>query len=147
MTGPAWADSLTQRLVLSWFNRRPKLCDARLSANLAATANANPVSADLSFSFLTWADADCLVGFMVEVGGVTGGIVAYTYLYLDGASSCFAAGTIQSGGNAPCTNANQRGYSNLSEGFHSVAIGNGATTPTYYATTYGTSMSYAAIQG
>lgn len=57
ITGPAWADTATQRFVLSWFNRRVKHGLNAFAADRTTTSTTDvELSSSERVEFLTWAD-------------------------------------------------------------------------------------------
>lgn len=56
VTGPAWADSLTQRLILNWFNRRQIIAKTQLSGGSVSTGatSLTELSSSLRLDFLCW---------------------------------------------------------------------------------------------
>lgn len=88
VTGPAFADTLAQRFVASWFNRRSIGGSASFSAERSVTSTTFvEVNSEIRNEFLTWAD-ECIVA--VFSGGVYnstntgGGATTYTDITYDG---------------------------------------------------------------
>lgn len=58
VTGPAFADTAAQRLVVSWFNRRPIHGTARFSTlRTSASTSYAEVNTEIRIQFLTWANS------------------------------------------------------------------------------------------
>jgi len=84
VTGPAWSDAINARLVISWFNRRPRQCQAGLGAS-AGTSSASHVelSSSLRCEFVTWGE-HAMFSFDGYASNSSAGATVATYLYLDG---------------------------------------------------------------
>lgn len=57
ITGPAWADSVTQRFVRSWFNRKPEAIRKAFTAVRSVTSTSfTEVNSEIRCEWLQWAD-------------------------------------------------------------------------------------------
>jgi hypothetical protein len=90
ITGPAWVDTDLQRLVISWFNRRPlRIYNSTPGGN--STTSATPVGIVAQMSFLCWGDAAIPVGFVGSVANSTLNQSCSTALGLDATTFSHAA--------------------------------------------------------
>jgi len=86
ITGPAWADATNQRFVLSYFNRRPLLCQAALGASTNnIVTSANELNTALRNEFLLWGDTSVSFTFDGYASNNTVGASVASYLAADGA--------------------------------------------------------------
>ncbi|OJW26185.1 MAG: hypothetical protein BGO49_00300 [Planctomycetales bacterium 71-10] len=135
----AWADSATQRFVLSHFNRRPLHLFVGIAAN-RSTGSTSIVEVGLSASerieFLTWADMPAILSMSGRIANSTANYAARIALWLDGAvpnkgeftQSRTTAGDISHAQISMCPFL-------LSEGYHYCGFGggvNGGGTTTLY---------------
>lgn len=89
VTGPNFADGVTQRYVASWFNRQPKRLAASLSTARTVTSTYptfTEINSEIRCNFLTWGDA-FTAAFSGSVQNVSGNNVAYQLIGLDGIST------------------------------------------------------------
>lgn len=56
ITGPAWQDATNQRFVISYFNRKPIVCEAGFSVNHQIFSTPGELDAEIRNEFLTWGD-------------------------------------------------------------------------------------------
>lgn len=121
--GVAWVDSVTDRLVLSWFNRSSK--DMLLSITAGTTTSATFVEINTAnrLNFLTWADEAVKFNGSFYVNSSSSGVIWQTRLSIDntafyGAGE-FTGGTALTGFNFyPAINAR------AAEGFHFSSVQN-----------------------
>ena len=84
LAGPVWTDTINQRLVISWFNRKPILCQAALGGNTTNTStSAAELSTTLQNQFLSWGEAASF-SFDGYASNSTAGAVCRSGLSLDG---------------------------------------------------------------
>jgi hypothetical protein len=88
VSGPAFADSATQRLVRSWFNRNSKpLQGSSLGSSAGLNATIQEVSSNLRVGFLVWTgEVVSLKGGIGYYSSVSGSIIA-AELNLDGSNA------------------------------------------------------------
>ncbi|TXH35315.1 MAG: hypothetical protein E6Q98_16110 [Rhodospirillaceae bacterium] len=112
-------DTPTQRLVLSYFNRKPKMLDARLSANVSPSGSTPQIHSSVHLDYLVWSGDP--VWLSLAAMTVSNTTVNYSSISLDGTIDATGAQTVSSlsVGNI----AMQKAYSALSEGYHYSAIG------------------------
>jgi hypothetical protein len=85
ITGPAWSDLAAQRLVISWFNRRPIACKVPLSGSGGTTStSAVEFSTGLRIETLSWADGVLDFTFDGYTSNSSAGGTNFTYLTIDG---------------------------------------------------------------
>lgn len=85
-SGNAWADTVTQRFVISYFNRASKNLYIRLGSNMDTTSTSfTEVNTNLRVEFLNWGDevADFTIGGFIT--NTNAGSVAYAVACIDGA--------------------------------------------------------------
>lgn len=113
-----FADSATQRLVLSWFNRRTKsLANAFTTARTTASGSLVEVNTEIRCEFLTWADEDVTARITGNANNNTNAGVHVTDVVFDGSGATDACRVDQTTANqdsAIC--ATKRAA--LSEGYH-----------------------------
>jgi len=86
ITGPAWVDSINQRFVISYFNRRQIQCQAALGANTNnIVTSANELNTTLRNEFLLWGDTSAFFNFDGYASNNTLGASVASYLAADGA--------------------------------------------------------------
>lgn len=75
VTGPAWADSLTQRLLINWFNRRQLIARTQLLSGdvLIGSSSITELTADLRLEFLCWGGGAVRQTARAQVKHLTGG--------------------------------------------------------------------------
>jgi hypothetical protein len=84
IAGPAWSDTSNARLVISWFNRRPRQCLAGLGASVGtSSAAAAELTNALRCEFVTWGE-HAMFAFDGYASNSTLGATVATYLSLDG---------------------------------------------------------------
>lgn len=93
ITGPAWADSQTQRFVISWFNRRKG--NLYIASSSALSTSSGTPQALLSVEFLAWGDE----GYQFSTNGseqhtLLNGIVALS-MGVDSTAAVFTPNTWQ----------------------------------------------------
>lgn len=85
ITGPAWSDAINQRFVLSWFNRRPLLCQAGLATTTGNTGtSANELNTALRNEILIWGDDTPRFTFDGYASNNTLAASVASYIALDG---------------------------------------------------------------
>lgn len=93
VAGPAFADSSTQRLVASYYNRRNVALSATLATTVGVTAlSFTDVSASLQLAFLSWGDEP----FLFTTAGswaVTGAASGFARVYFDGTTAGLSRGS------------------------------------------------------
>lgn len=118
VTGPAWADTATQRFVLSWFNQQPiGLFNAFTSGANTASGTYVELSTTYRLEFLTWAGKVVdyrMVGSMSNSSTATG----YMALAFDGTSPEDAANINQPASNQNLPFSVSLPKTGLSEGYH-----------------------------
>jgi hypothetical protein len=119
VTGPAFADTPAQRLVVSWFNRVPTYGAARFSAIRTTTSTTYvELNAEIRVQFLAWADT--AVSFAVNGGAYNSGAnQTLTSIGVDGATPQDVAG-LGSGANSQSVSINHPVI--LAEGFHYATV-------------------------
>lgn len=96
-TGPVWVDSARQRLVSSYFNRRPRSLYAPLVADRTIPSpGAEITTSDERANFLSWGDEPVFAGARINVKLASGSEGTTVSLNLDGAEQ--AASTVSSFG-------------------------------------------------
>jgi hypothetical protein len=94
VAGPAWQDSDANRLVISWFNRRPIGASARFST-IRSTASATyvEINSEIRIGFLCWADD--AVQFMASGSAYNSSVATvFTSVGVDGAAPQDVFGTM-----------------------------------------------------
>ncbi len=85
ITGPAWSDLVNQRFVVSYFNRRPIMCQAGLGSSTNNTsATPNELNTGLRNEFLLWGDVSASFSFDGYAQNSTLGATVASYLSVDG---------------------------------------------------------------
>jgi len=80
-----WADSVTERFVLNWWNRRSLDVTAAFTANRAyASSSWGEINTEIRNSFLTWADECVIVAATGAMQAVTAGSTYGTSIGIDG---------------------------------------------------------------
>lgn len=88
VTGPAWADTDAQRLVLSYFNRRGIVGKSVLTANRTSTsASYAEINSELRVEFITWADETVIASADGPVMHSSTGSTLDTTLAFDGTTA------------------------------------------------------------
>lgn len=137
VTGPAFVDSLTQRFVISWFNRRDiSLNITAVADQLTASTTYTEVNNTFRVNFLSWGqDASTWSLGALATSAVTG-VPVYCALRLDnlGTAISYAATAIPvAGGGA---NLSSAGVVLANEGYHfmcmNMASGSGGSTATVF---------------
>jgi hypothetical protein len=119
ITGPAWADTATQRFVISWFNKRRIACDGGNDTQAGINSSFTERStAGKKCEFLTWADESVHMrtDAALQTSGAAGTQLTAS-VWLDGA----AAGQLQIANAAAATyydNVSVSYFASLSEGYH-----------------------------
>jgi hypothetical protein len=130
ISGPAFVDSSTSRLVLSWFNRVPKQSFTSVGATRTTTsASLVELSASDRAFFLSWASNAVQAFANISSNNTSSGDTKQIAISVDGTANSLQ---IWDGGSSLNTAANTTVYNGtLSEGFHYVsnmaAITNGQT--------------------
>lgn len=127
ITGPAWVDTATQRLVISWFNRQPIYCQAFFTANRSSSAAGyTDVNAEIHNEFLCWSGSAVSV---TANGGVfqTTGTEVRSCIGIDGGANDGYSVTT-SGSGAVISPVAAALDSTLTEGFHTATLLGANTT-------------------
>lgn len=116
--GMAWIDTDANRLVASWFNRKPVRGAATFTANRSTTNTgaASEINSEIRNNFLCWGDtvqASC----SGNKNNNTSGSATVTIINLDGTTG-LSSQTMQAPANSYQTNAGSTVYHTPSEGFH-----------------------------
>ncbi len=73
VTGPAWADTIGQRFVRSWYNRDKPRGAAAFTADRSANTSMNELNPEIRCEFLIWADENIQANFSGWGSTSTGG--------------------------------------------------------------------------
>jgi hypothetical protein len=119
ITGPAWADSATQRFVRSWFNRKPTSTRNSFTANRTTTSTSQvEINTEIRNEWLQWADETPMASILGSASNNTASISTLTSIGWDGApqSNSFNAVTSATGLGYNCSMTDFN--STLAEGYH-----------------------------
>jgi len=118
ITGPAFADTDTQRFVISWFNRRPRRI-LLAAGSAVVNGNTTPVALLGNMEYLAWGDSSVEVQFVGGVSNNTTNAICATALSFD-STSAYAHATVPYQAYAVNTNGACSGGSTFSpsEGYH-----------------------------
>jgi len=123
IAGPAWVDTITQRLAISWFNRKPIQLQAVLTAVAGnfSTGTYTVLSSSLPLEFLSWAGELSQAKFQGRLANNVINAVSTTATFLDATNTESYTST-----QAYAANALQPVYCSLdivaSEGFHTFNV-------------------------
>lgn len=142
VTGPAWADTVTQRFVISWANRKTKGITNVFTANRtrATGSGVGEINTEIRCEFLTWADEIVAATANAMVSNDSGsGISIYSGFLVDGTldSDAFIDGQTAATNYRDVTSFSIAKA--MSEGYHYLSItgGTSAGTATWYGDTSG----------
>lgn len=147
--GTAWADSGTQRLVLSWFNRRGKTANNAVVVG-GSTTSASFVETNNSdrLSFLTWANEAVSSGATLSLLSNSSGANWAAALGLDSPGTSIGFSNVSGGTAVTLISLNPVGDFETTEGFHFITplarISGGATVTVQGG---GTSSVFVQVQG
>lgn len=154
IAGPAWADTVSQRFVSSWFNRRPISLQAPLGLNAGNIGTSySLLSSALLLECLMWGGDQLTGTFQGALSNNVINTVSNTAIFIDGAATFESFTATQ----AYAANAIQPVYcsvntASLTEGYHSLQVyvlQSGVSTATYLGSFNATSrcVHSATIQG
>ncbi|MBY2906068.1 hypothetical protein [Rhizobium leguminosarum] len=123
ITGPVWADSATQRLIRSWFNRKPSAGRNAFTANRSTTSlTIIEINSEIRVEWLQWGDEVPIASIQGASSNNTANLPALTTIGWDGVVdlNSFHANTSATGLFYNCSTTSSK--DGLSEGYHYATV-------------------------
>ena len=120
-SGTAWADSATQRFVLSYFNRRNKNLANNFTADRTTTsATFVEMNTEIRCEFVTWEDESIAVGYAGSVR-TSGNNEVYAAIGIDNTTAVQGVTTTVASATVACGHTHNY-HTTLSEGYHYATV-------------------------
>ncbi len=117
ITGPAWADTLTQRFVRSWFNQQGIHGNNHFTSNRTiASTTFIEINTEIRVELLTWEQEQVNLNLNASVTGSGIGVIAAANVSVDGVTQDARVDKYINGGTPHTVSASIS--TNLSEGYH-----------------------------
>lgn len=119
ITGPAWADSISQRFVRSWFNRKPEAMRKAFTAIRSTTSlSFTEINTEIRCEWLQWADEVPQAHIQGTAANVSSNIYTVTAIGWDGTPDANTSNSITSATGLFVNCSTSAPKEGLSEGYH-----------------------------